>query len=98
MGGGPPNLAPCPVRCSAYAPAQQNKRAGNILMKKIILAALALAPMLAVAAHADTPTAREIAPKMPQPPAAFAWAYPIGPQGLKNPAPDTVFTATGADP
>jgi len=67
-------------------------------MKKVILAALALAPMLAVAARADTPTAREIAPKMPQPPAAFAWAYPIGPQGLKNPAPDTVFTATGADP
>jgi len=67
-------------------------------MNKAIFAALAFAPMLAFGARADTPTFREIAPKMPQPPAAFAWAYPIGPQGLKNPAPDTIFTATGADP
>src|SRR3954469_18363970 len=71
-------------------------------MKKIILGALVLAPVLVIGARAqntakETPTAREISPKMPQPPAAFAWAYPIGPQGLKNPAPDTVFTATGAD-
>jgi cytochrome c553 len=69
-------------------------------MRKLIIA-LALAPAFAFAgfgARADTPTAREIGPKMPQPPAAFAWAYPIGPQGLKNPDPATIFTATGADP
>jgi cytochrome c553 len=66
-------------------------------MKKLIIA-LALAPAFAFAARADTPTAREIAPKMPKPPAAFEWAYPVGPQGLKNPDPATIFTATGADP
>ncbi|HET7084696.1 MAG TPA: c-type cytochrome [Rhizomicrobium sp.] len=67
-------------------------------MKKVIWTALALAPMLAFGARADTPTAKEIAPKMPQPPAAFAWAYPMGPAGLKSPDPATIFTATGADP
>jgi len=69
-------------------------------MKKLIIA-LALAPAFAFAgsaAWAETPTAREIAPKMPKPPAAFEWAYPVGPQGLKNPDPATIFTATGADP
>jgi len=69
-------------------------------MKKLIIA-LALAPacvFAAFGARADTPVAKEIAPKMPQPPAAFAWAYPIGPQGLKSPDPATIFTATGADP
>jgi cytochrome c553 len=66
-------------------------------MKKLIIA-LALAPAFAFAAQADTPTAKEIAPKMPKPVAGFEWAYPVGPAGLKMPAPDTVFTATGADP
>src|SRR5690349_23396776 len=67
-------------------------------MKKILWTALMFAPMLAFGARADTPTAREIAPKMPQPPAAFAWAYPIGPAGLPRPDPNATFTATGADP
>ncbi len=66
-------------------------------MKKLIFA-LALAPAFALAAQADTPVAKDIALKMPQPVAAFEWAYPIGPQGLKNPDPATIFTATGADP
>ena len=66
-------------------------------MKKLVMA-LAFAPLFAFAAQADTPTAKEIAAKMPQPPAAFAWAYPIGPTGLKSPDPATVFTASGADP
>jgi cytochrome c553 len=70
-------------------------------MKKLVIA-LALAPAFAFAAlntsAADTPTAKELAPKMPAPVPAFEWAYPMGPAGLKMPAPDTVFTATGADP
>ena len=72
-------------------------------MKKVILAALL--PALVFAAHAqtpadkkDTPVAKDIAAKMPKPVAGFEWAYPVGPAGLKNPAPDTVFTAKGADP
>ena len=71
-------------------------------MRKLTFA-LATAPVFAfaalgMAAWADTPTAKEIAPKMPQPVAGFEWAYPVGPQGLKSPDPATVFTATGADP
>jgi cytochrome c553 len=71
-------------------------------MRKLTIAlataqALAFAA-LGMAAWADTPTAKELAPKMPQPVAGFEWAYPVGPQGLKSPDPATVFTATGADP
>src|SRR5579859_7499938 len=65
-------------------------------MKKLIMA-LAVAPAFALAAQADTPVAKDIALKMPQPVAGFEWAYPIGPQGLKSPDPATIFTATGAD-
>src|SRR5437868_2175188 len=67
-------------------------------MRKILWSALVLAPMLAFGARADTPTAREIAPKMGQAPWAFAWVYPIGQLGFKNPSPGTVFTATRTDP
>ena len=75
---------------------------GNRIRKKFIIA-LALSPAFAFAALnsialADTPTAKEVAPKMPAPVPGFEWAYPMGPAGLKMPAPDTVFTATGADP
>ena len=66
-------------------------------MKKII-AALALVPAFALAALADTPVAKDIAPKMPQPVKGFEWAYPVGPQGLPRPDPNATFTATGADP
>jgi cytochrome c553 len=72
-------------------------------MKKIALA-LALAPVLALAAYAqtppsgDTPTAKDIAAKMPKPVAPFEWAYPIQPPGAKGPAPDSIHTAEGADP
>src|SRR5438876_286634 len=55
-------------------------------MKKLLLAALVFAPVLAVGARADTPTAREIGPKMPQPPTAFAWAYPISEKDLREAA------------
>src|SRR5215469_6148185 len=77
-------------------------------MRKAIPAALAIASTLAFAAHAqnaalprpagDTPTAKEIAAKMPAPPAPFAWAYPVQPPGVKGPAPDSIHTAEGADP
>jgi cytochrome c553 len=35
---------------------------------------------------------------MPQPPAAFVWAYPVGPRGLPRPDPKQLHTAEGADP
>jgi cytochrome c553 len=77
-------------------------------MKKTTFAVLAIAPILTIAALAqnatvarppgDTPTAKEIAAKMPAPPAAFAWAYPIQPPGVKMDPPDSIHTAEGADP
>src|SRR5580693_7185358 len=83
-------------------------------MKKFLLAALAVLPAIAIAAPAHkaakpvkelaasafTPgmTARELAPLMPAPPAALAFAYPVGPAGLPRPDPTATFTATGADP
>jgi len=66
-------------------------------MKKLIFA-LALAPAFAFGAQADTPVAKDIALKMPQPVAAFEWAYPIGPSNLPRTDPNASFTATGADP
>ncbi|HEX4636727.1 MAG TPA: hypothetical protein VH189_11135, partial [Rhizomicrobium sp.] len=70
-------------------------------MKKLVIA-LASALAFALAgfgfAAADTPTAKDIAPKMPQPVAAFEWAYPVSPPNLPRPDPNASFTATGADP
>jgi cytochrome c553 len=74
-------------------------------LKKVIIA-LAFAPAIVLAAQAqdatrpagDTPTAREIAPKMPQPVAGFEWAYPISPPNLPRPDSNATFTAEGADP
>jgi len=72
------------------------------------IAAWAFAPLLAISgAHAQDAakpafaagsTARDIAPQMAQPPAAFSWAYPVGPTNLPRPSPTETFTATGADP
>ncbi len=72
-------------------------------MRKIILAVLALAPVAMVAAYAqtpakDTPTARDITPKMPAPVAPFEWAYPVAPPGLPRPDMTALHTAEGADP
>lgn len=71
-------------------------------MKKLVFA-LALAPAfafggLSLAAGADTPVAKDIALKMPQPVAAFEWAYPVNPPNLPRTDPNASFTATGADP
>jgi len=66
-------------------------------MKKIIIA-LAFAPAFAFGAQADTPTAKDITPKMPAPVAGFEWAYPVSPPNLPRPDPNATFTATGADP
>ena len=66
-------------------------------MKKLIMA-LALAPAFTIGAHADTPVAKDIALKMPQPVAAFAWAYPMNPPNLPPTDPNASFTASGADP
>jgi len=72
-------------------------------MKKLVLAALMLAPVMVFAARAqapsgDTPVAKDIMLKMPKPVPAFEWAYPMQPPGFKGPAPDSVHTAEGADP
>ncbi|MEI7790068.1 MAG: c-type cytochrome [Alphaproteobacteria bacterium] len=72
-------------------------------MKKVILTALALAPMIVFAARAqapatDTPVAKDIMLKMPKPVAAFEWAYPMQPPDFKPLPPDSVHTAEGADP
>ncbi len=76
-------------------------------MKKVLLAALMLAPAAILAAQAqsgaprppgDTPTSAEIAAKMPAPVAPFEWAYPVSPPGLPRPDPKATFTAEGADP
>jgi cytochrome c553 len=72
-------------------------------MKKLILTALALAPMIVFAARAqapatDTPVAKDIMLKMPKPVAGFEWAYPMQPPDFKPLPPDSVHTAEGADP
>ncbi len=72
-------------------------------MKKVILAALALAPVIVFAARAqapatDTPVAKDIMLKMPKPVAGFEWAYPMQPPDFKPLPPDSVHTAEGADP
>jgi cytochrome c553 len=75
-------------------------------LKKAIIIALALAPAIVLAARAqdaarpagDTPTAKEIAAKMPAPVAGFEWAYPMSPPNLPRPDPNASFTAEGADP
>jgi len=72
-------------------------------MKKVILTALALAPMIVFAARAqapatDTPVAKDIMLKMPKPVAGFEWAYPMQPPDFKPLPPDSVHTAEGADP
>ena len=71
-------------------------------MKKVILTALALAPMIVFAARAqapatDTPVAKDIMLKMPKPVAGFEWAYPMQPPDFKPLPPDSVHTAEGAD-
>src|SRR5258706_10376373 len=77
------------------------------IMKKLTIAALAPLLVLSVlGAHAQQAkpafapgtTARDLTPQMATPPAAFAWAYPIGPTGLPRPDPAATFTAQGADP
>jgi cytochrome c553 len=80
----------------------QQKRGRNS-MTKILWTALALAPLLAFSAQAETPfakgaTARDLMPQMATPPAAFAWAYPMSPPNLPRPDPVATFTAQGADP
>jgi cytochrome c553 len=77
-------------------------------LKKAIIIALALAPAIVLGARAqdaarqaagpatDTPTAKEIALKMPQPVTAFEWAYPVAPANLPRPDPNATFTAKGA--
>lgn len=73
-------------------------------MKKVILAALMLAPAMLFAAsvpswaQTDTPVAKDIMPKMPKPVAGFEWAYPMQPADFKPLPPDSVHTAEGADP
>lgn len=75
-------------------------------MKKASIIALAFVPAVILAARAqdavrpanDTPTAKEIMAKMPQPVAGFEWAYPMSPPNLPRPDPNATFTAKGADP
>lgn len=72
-------------------------------MKKVILTALMLAPVIVFAARAqapatDTPVAKDIMLKMPKPVAGFEWAYPMQPPDFKPLPPDSVHTAEGADP
>ena len=72
-------------------------------MKKLILTALALAPMIVFTARAqapatDTPVAKDIMLKMPKPVAGFEWAYPMQPPDFKPLPPDSLHTAEGADP
>ena len=77
-------------------------------MKTLPFAALALALLASVAqaqkaappagAFAPGTTARDLAPRMATPPAALAWAYPVGPTNLPRPDPTATFTAQGADP
>jgi cytochrome c553 len=55
-------------------------------------------PHAASAAYKAGSTSREIASRMPAPPAAFAWAYPVQPRGLPRPDPAALHTAEGADP
>ena len=80
-------------------------------MKRILFAVLAFTPLLgfvpllALGAQAQTKpafapgtTARDLTTLMAPPPAAFSWAYPVGPANLPKPDPAATFTAQGADP
>ena len=83
-------------------------------MKKLLLAALALTPVLAFAAPVKKApvvkaaatvspfqagaTARDLTPLMPKAIAPFEWAYPVAPAGLPRPDPAELHTAEGADP
>jgi len=76
-------------------------------MKKIPLAVLVFAPLLALGAQAQTSvkpvfapgtTWRDLIPLMAKPVAPFEWAYPVGPADLPRPDPSATFTAQGADP
>ena len=80
-------------------------------MKKLLIAVLALAPMLGLAGYAlaqprpqvpnkpGVPLARDLQAKMPKPQAVFDWAYPMVPPNTgPRPDPDETFTAEGADP
>jgi cytochrome c553 len=55
-------------------------------------------PHAATAAYKAGSTSRDIAAEMPEPPAAFAWAYPVQPHGLPRSDPAALHTAEGADP
>jgi len=61
-------------------------------------AAVPYDPHAASAAYKAGATSREIGAQMPEPPAAFAWAYPAQPRGLPRPDPNALHTADGADP
>ena len=79
-------------------------------MKKLLFAALALAPVLAFSGIAvaqrgtgpapkpGVPLARDLQAKMPKPQPVFEWAYPMAPTGGPRLDPDEVFTVQGADP
>ena len=74
---------------------------------KNIIAVLTALPLFGLAAYGAGEakpafpagsTSRDIGPKMPAPPAAFAWAYPVAPPNLPKPNPKALHTAAGADP
>lgn len=74
-------------------------------MRKIPLAMLAFASLLALGAQAQTKPAfapgttwHDLVPLMAKPVAPFEWAYPVGPANLPAPDPNATFTAQGADP
>src|SRR6478609_2607138 len=84
-------------------------RPGGI-MRKLLFAALALAPVLGFAGyalaqrggpppHPGVPLARDLQAKMPLPEKVFDWAYPMAPPNTgPRPDPNETFTAAGADP
>ena len=79
-------------------------------MRKLLIAALALAPVLGFAGyavaqrggsppHPGVPLARDLQAKMPLPQKVFDWAYPMAPPNTgPRPDPNETFTAAGADP
>ena len=79
-------------------------------MRKLLFAALALAPVLGFAGLAvaqrsgppnkpGVPLARDLQAKMPAPQKIFEWAYPMAPPNNgPRPDPNETFTAEGADP
>src|SRR3954462_12138642 len=80
------------------------KNPGRGPMKKMMFAALMLAPVMVFGANAQNaaadgiPTAREIAPKMPAPVAPFEWAYPVTPPGARPEINDVPPHPPGPDP